>query len=319
LEGEARLTEPLVPADIDLRGYEFIPLFGDRLFGSETWIGITADAKLAALQLWWRAYAKEVPASSLPNNDALLSNYAGYGTQTNAWRKVKPQAMRGFVLCTDERWYHPFVAELALEAWKGRKQHQLRTLKARIAALQKRRAAATTDDDRKHLDGLLHDLQQALNEALSKSVTDLSNRVSNTVPQERERRGTGTGRGQDKENLESNPLSGKPDDAPPDEPKKLNGAAYYPEAEDVLGYLNRLTGKGFQFRTPIGELTSSGDMIVQRLKQGYTREDLREVVHAKCEQWLHSDDMHQYLRPETLFGKKKFEQYIGELRGTTNG
>jgi uncharacterized phage protein (TIGR02220 family) len=313
------MTEPLVPADVDLRGYEFIPLFGDRLFGSETWIGITADAKLAALQLWWRAYAKEVPASSLPNNDALLSNYAGYGTQTNAWRKVKPQAMRGFVLCTDERWYHPFVAELALEAWKGRKQHQLRTLKARIAAMQKRRAAATTDDDRAHLDRLLQDLQQELNDALSKSVTDLSNRVSNTVPQERERRGTGTGRGQDKENQESNPLSGKPDDVQPDEPKKLNGAAYYPDAEDVLGYLNRLTGKGFEFRNRLGEITASGEKIVKRLRQGYTREELREVVHAKAEQWRHDDKMAEYLRPATLFSKENFEQYLGELKGSANG
>lgn len=110
----------------------------------------------------------------------------------------------------------------------------------------------------------------------------------------------------------SNPLSGKPDDDPP---KKLNGSAFYPDAQDVLAYLNKSTGKGFEFRTRAGELTASADMIVQRLKQGYTREELREVVHAKCGQWLHDEDMNEYLRPETLFAKRKFEQYLGELKG----
>lgn len=108
------------------------------------------------------------------------------------------------------------------------------------------------------------------------------------------------------------PLSGKPDDEPP---KKLNGASFYPDAEDVLTYLNRSTGKGFEFRNRNGELTASGEKIVQRLRQGYTRQELREVVHAKCEQWKDDDKMHEYLRPATLFSKENFEQYLGELKG----
>lgn len=109
----------------------------------------------------------------------------------------------------------------------------------------------------------------------------------------------------------SNPLSGKPD---PEPPKKLNGSAFYPDAEDVLGYLNRLTGKGFEFRNRAGEVTASGDRIVARLKQGYTRAELREVVHAKCEQWKDDDKMAEFLRPATLFAKENFEQYLGELK-----
>lgn len=95
----------------------------------------------------------------------------------------------------------------------------------------------------------------------------------------------------------------------------INGSKYYSDAEDVLSYLNRTTGKGYEFRNRSGELTASADRIVARLKQGYTREELREVVHAKAEQWLHDDRMAEYLRPMTLFSKEKFEQYLGELKG----
>jgi hypothetical protein len=112
--------EPMTPADCDLRGLQYMPLFGDRLFGSATWIACTAEAKVAALRLWWRSYAHEVPAASLPDDEALLADYAGYGAAIRAFRKVREQAMRGWQLCTDNRWYHPTVAEVALESWAGR-------------------------------------------------------------------------------------------------------------------------------------------------------------------------------------------------------
>lgn len=101
---------------------EFMPLYGDRMLGSETWIQCDFESKVAALRLWWRAYAHEVPASSLPNNDTLLAEYAGYGNGIRAWKKVKDQAMRGFVLCSDGRWYHEVVAKIALKSWEMRKE-----------------------------------------------------------------------------------------------------------------------------------------------------------------------------------------------------
>jgi uncharacterized phage protein (TIGR02220 family) len=111
---------------------------------------------------------------------------------------------------------------------------------------------------------------------------------------------------------ETDSLSGKPDPAI----QKLNGKAQFiPEAMDVLEYLNRATGKGFEFKNRSGELTASAEKIIQRLKQGYTAVELREVVHAKCSQWAADDKMAEYLRPTTLFGREKFEQYIGELKG----
>lgn len=115
------LPAPLVPPDIDLRGLDWMPLFGDRLFGSVTWITApTSDARIASLRLWWHAFAKEVPAASLPDDDKLLAEYAGYGVAVKAWQRVRPASMRGWIKCADGRLYHPVVAEIAMDAWDRR-------------------------------------------------------------------------------------------------------------------------------------------------------------------------------------------------------
>lgn len=280
-----QLPDPLVPAHVDLRGYEFMPFYGDRAFGSEAWIGATDEARVAMLKLWWRAYSKEVPAGSLPDRDILLCDYAGYGVAPRAWKKVREQALRGFIKCSDGRLYHRVVAVLAIEAWDFRHKQRNRTEAARLARQSQR-------------------LSQTPQAPPKPSVTE----------------STGQDRtGQDKD-LSQTLLSGSSPDVleltGDSEPKKVNGSAHYADAEDVLGYLNRSAGKGYEFRNRTGELTASAERIIARLKQGYTREELREVVHAKCEQWSADDRMAEYLRPITLFGKEKFEQYLGELRGT---
>lgn len=139
------IPDPLVSADVDLRGFEFMPLFGDRLFKSETWISASADAKVAALRLWWHSYGHEVPAGSLPDNDGLLAEYAGYGVMVKAWKKLKPQAMRGYILCSDGRWYHPLVAELAIDGWKERVRNREKQRAWRERNQQKDRNVTVTD------------------------------------------------------------------------------------------------------------------------------------------------------------------------------
>ncbi|MBK1837996.1 DUF1376 domain-containing protein [Azospirillum sp. YIM B02556] len=116
-----QLPDPLVPAEVDLRGYGWMPLYGDRLKNSETWILASAEGKVAALHLWWQAFAHEVPAGSLPSDDRLLARAADYGTAITAWRAIKEEALRGWVLCSDGRYYHPFLCELALQAWETRR------------------------------------------------------------------------------------------------------------------------------------------------------------------------------------------------------
>ena len=109
------------------------------------------------------------------------------------------------------------------------------------------------------------------------------------------------------------PLSGSPPDGAQPESPKGNGRTNTAEAESVLEYLNRVTGHTYRFRNPAGKLTPNADVIIHRLKEGYTGEQLREVAMLKADQWRGDEKMSTFLRPETLFCKKKFATYIGEL------
>jgi len=116
------MPEPLVPAEVDLRGMAFMPLFGDRLFKSTTWIEACPAARAAALQLLWHAFAHEVPAASLPDNERVLADHAGLSLKV--FRRVRAQALRGWVTCSDGRLHHPVLAEIAIEAWGARVSHR---------------------------------------------------------------------------------------------------------------------------------------------------------------------------------------------------
>jgi hypothetical protein len=123
------LPEPLVPSEVDLRGMPYMPLFGDRLFKSTTWIEACPEAQVAALRLWWHAFAHQVPAASLPDNERVLADHAGLPLKL--FQRLRPQVMRGWVPCSDGRFYHRVVAELAMEAWAARVRQRDRVRKHR--------------------------------------------------------------------------------------------------------------------------------------------------------------------------------------------
>ncbi|MEH8953029.1 conserved phage C-terminal domain-containing protein, partial [Klebsiella pneumoniae] len=50
--------------------------------------------------------------------------------------------------------------------------------------------------------------------------------------------------------------------------------------------------------------------IRARLREGHTVPDLKLVIDVKHEHWHGNDEQYQYMRPETLFGPKKFEGYL---------
>jgi hypothetical protein len=112
----SELPAPLVPPDVDLRGLPFMPLDTVRLLDSDLFALSTGDEFKAALALWCKAW-QQVPASSLPDDDRVLAHLSGAGTR---WKRIKAAAMRAFVLCSDGRWYHPVIAEKALDAWSHR-------------------------------------------------------------------------------------------------------------------------------------------------------------------------------------------------------
>jgi len=137
----ATISAPLVSADVDLTGFGWMRFHGDRLFASDTWILASPEGKVAALRLWWNGFAHQKPAGSLPDNNRVLAHLAGYGEAVDAFMAIKDEALRGWVRCaSDGRLYHPFVAQLALEAWEGRVEEETRRAREREAKKAKREA-----------------------------------------------------------------------------------------------------------------------------------------------------------------------------------
>ena len=117
--------KPLVPACVDLTGYGWMPLHGHRLFGS-TFNANCSDAEWrAGVTLWWAAW-NQVPAASLPDDDTALCRLADLGRDVKGWKKLRMNALHGFVLCSDGRLYHKVLAELAIEAWNRRLKERAR-------------------------------------------------------------------------------------------------------------------------------------------------------------------------------------------------
>ncbi|GAP37366.1 DUF1376 domain-containing protein [Piscinibacter sakaiensis] len=117
---DADLPEPLVPAEVDLRGLEYMPLLGAKLFTSDFNLEASDAEFRAALTLWWAAWNQQ-PAASLPAGERSQAKLAGFEDETSAkWRKVRTRVLHGFVLCSDGRLYHPVLARQALIAWEKR-------------------------------------------------------------------------------------------------------------------------------------------------------------------------------------------------------
>lgn len=125
-------TMPLVSTEVDLRDFAFMPLDVVRLRDSGLTAKATGDEFRAAVLLWCASW-HQVPAASLPNDDAELANLCGYGRALREWRRVRDGAMRGWVLCSDGRLYHPIIAEKARDAWQSKLAQRARTEAARRA------------------------------------------------------------------------------------------------------------------------------------------------------------------------------------------
>jgi len=132
------LPAPLTPPNCDLRGYDFMPLFGQKLFASRLYTRSLRQprAGMAALKLWWCAW-QQCPAGSLPDDDEDLSILADFGTDMKAWKAAREIALHGFVKCSDGRLYHPVLCEEAKEAYERRVRERER--KAEMRAKKKGR------------------------------------------------------------------------------------------------------------------------------------------------------------------------------------
>lgn len=88
-------------------------------------------------------------------------------------------------------------------------------------------------------------------------------------------------------------LSGSPDDI------DQFDDAVKETADNVISRLNDLTHQSFRSRTK-----KALRPIAARLHEGYSEDDLIQVVENQSRLWLRDQRMRVYLRPETLFGPK---------------
>lgn len=138
------VSAPLVPLDVDLRGFPGFVLDVDRLLASELFALCTPEQGWAAFTLWCRAW-KQTPPGSMPNDERLLAAFSGAGKR---WPKVRDMALRGFVKCSDGRLYHQVLCEQAMDAWGKRQAYRTKREKdaKRLADWRERNVKETPDE-----------------------------------------------------------------------------------------------------------------------------------------------------------------------------
>jgi hypothetical protein len=164
------LPAPMTPAGCNLQDFPHTPILRSRLFGSSFHARTTDSEWRAGVTLWLKAW-EQVPAGSLPDDDIELCRLAELARDLKAWKKLKAGAMRGWVLCSDGRLYHPVVAEVVHNAINAKSAQRDKTLKARIAALQKALKETSDSDKQASLTEEIRKLSLSLSQKNLASVT----------------------------------------------------------------------------------------------------------------------------------------------------
>jgi len=114
-----------------------MPLDVVRLRDSDISAITTGDEFRCAVLIWCASW-HQVPAASIPDDDIVLAQLAGFGRVVKEWKKVRDGALRGWIKCSDGRLYHPVVAEKANEAWIAKLTQRWKTECARIKKYNQR-------------------------------------------------------------------------------------------------------------------------------------------------------------------------------------
>lgn len=186
------LPAPLSSPECDVRGMPYMALHVVRMFDSEFYALSTGDEFKAGVSLWAKAFL-QVPAGSLPNNERLLAHYSGAGKD---WSKVRDMAMHGWVLCSDDRYYHPTVVEVAQDAWQARTDNRARTEAARQARINKRNTGPTgnaappvTPNDADHdTEPVTRRVASSVTEPITETVTGSKGREGKRREEKKEER-----------------------------------------------------------------------------------------------------------------------------------
>lgn len=91
------------------------------------------------------------------------------------------------------------------------------------------------------------------------------------------------------------------------------------QATEIVDFMNRKLKTRYRSADKKGRPTASTKMVMDRLRSGYSLEDLESVIATKAAEWLGNDKMQQFLRPSTLFRASNFDNYYGQIGSILNG
>ena len=106
---------PPIPGDADLRSARWFKLDIVNLLNSD-FMQLASPEEFKAAFLLWTKSIHQVPAGSLPNDEAVLAMLAGgYDYRRKPWRRIREMALHGWDLCSDGRLYHQAVVGTVLD------------------------------------------------------------------------------------------------------------------------------------------------------------------------------------------------------------
>lgn len=121
---DSQLPEPPYPKTTKAGSFSFSIEY-DRLQASDTWVLVPSDVRPWCLMSWVVSWG-QVPCGSLPGSDEAIA--ARLGCDIRFFSVHRDEIMRGWVLHSDGRYYHPVVTERVLdflatrEKWATKKQ-----------------------------------------------------------------------------------------------------------------------------------------------------------------------------------------------------
>jgi uncharacterized phage protein (TIGR02220 family) len=90
------------------------------------------------------------------------------------------------------------------------------------------------------------------------------------------------------------------------------------DVERVLAHLNERAGTHYRRLNNDGKESKTAGLVRARIKE-HGVDALLAVIDYKVNAWIDDDNMRAYLRPSTLFGAEKCEQYVGENKQRKTG
>lgn len=85
-------------------------------------------------------------------------------------------------------------------------------------------------------------------------------------------------------------------------------------APDDPSFLEALRAINRELGTNYRPLKTNHSLIVPRLTEGASIQDLVDVARLKKSQWADDPKMRGYLRPKTLYNQTNFESYLAEMK-----